>query len=185
MYLPPCCSLSRGTSERCCECGSRLLCTSTTVTRVSRGDPVTEHLLAPLCRYATKALWNLAFNERCRKAITAKPGLVDAVRGLLRTSESRHAREAAKGVLWTLGLPEDIDALHEGGKFAGDGDGETAEHVMLSYEWGSQQKVRQMGGDDSALLTKWVSSGSGGAIMECLRKPPHGDSACPPPFPCR
>lgn len=100
----------------------------------------------PLRRYSAAALWNLAFNERCRKAIASTPGVVEALRELLRTSESGRTREAAKGALWTLGLQEDVDSLFEAGRFAGGAGVVKEEHIMLSYEWGSQQKVREMRG---------------------------------------
>ncbi|CAG9461007.1 unnamed protein product [Pedinophyceae sp. YPF-701] len=91
-------------------------------------------------RWTVTALWNLAFDEQCRKDIIATPGLVDALRELVKTSESSRTIEAAKGCLWTLGIEEDVQALHEAGRFTG-GDAATGRHIMLSYEWGSQQKV--------------------------------------------
>lgn len=103
-------------------------------------------------RFALSALWNLAFNENSRKIIISTPGLVEAIRNILATTESSRTMEVAKGALWTLGLEQDIRNLSEGmgrhGPNAGgvldsvDGSvrGST-QHVMLSYEWGCQQGV--------------------------------------------
>jgi phosphopantothenate-cysteine ligase len=54
-------------------------------------------------RYALSALWNLAFNDASRKEIIETPGLVDAIRNILATTESPKTKEVAKGALWTLG----------------------------------------------------------------------------------
>lgn len=49
---------------------------------------------------------------------------------------------ASQGALWTLGLKEDVDQMFEAGRFAGSDGVAKEEHIMLSYEWGSQQKAR-------------------------------------------
>ena len=54
-------------------------------------------------RYALSTLWNLAFNDKSRTSIVEQPGLVDAIRNILATTESSKTREVAKGALWTLG----------------------------------------------------------------------------------
>uniref|UniRef100_A0A7S0RZL4 ADP-ribosyl cyclase/cyclic ADP-ribose hydrolase n=1 Tax=Chlamydomonas leiostraca TaxID=1034604 RepID=A0A7S0RZL4_9CHLO len=105
-------------------------------------------------RFALSALWNLAFTEKSRKVIISTPGLVEAIRNILATTESSRTKEVAKGALWTLGLEQDVKSLHEGtGRMGasivggGDEDGledeerESTQHVMLSYEWGCQQSV--------------------------------------------
>jgi hypothetical protein len=89
-------------------------------------------------QYSCKALWNLAFDEKCRVAITTSPGLVDALREVSSETDNERARESAKGCLWTLGLKEDVDALFEAGRFVG---ADTSEHIMLSYEWANQQQT--------------------------------------------
>ncbi|GFH21547.1 SAM domain-containing protein [Haematococcus lacustris] len=50
-------------------------------------------------RYALSTLWNLAFVESSRAAILAQPGLVDAIRTALNTTESARTKEVAKGCL--------------------------------------------------------------------------------------
>ncbi|KAL6761002.1 armadillo-type protein [Haematococcus lacustris] len=101
-------------------------------------------------RYALSTLWNLAFVESSRAAILAQPGLVDAIRTALNTTESARTKEVAKGCLWTLGLEQDVKGLTSS---AGEVASQCAEgqeaclleealpHVMLSYEWGCQQSV--------------------------------------------
>lgn len=54
-------------------------------------------------RFALSALWNLAFSATSRQIIIESPGLVEAIRNILSTSESPKTREVAKGALWTLG----------------------------------------------------------------------------------
>ena len=54
-------------------------------------------------RYALSALWNLAFNDNSRREIVETPGLVEAIRNILATTESPRTKEVAKGTLWTLG----------------------------------------------------------------------------------
>ena len=44
-----------------------------------------------------------AFNETSRNIIVETPGLVEAIRFTLLTSESTKTKEVAKGALWTLG----------------------------------------------------------------------------------
>lgn len=61
-------------------------------------------------RYALSTLWNLAFEERCRVQVRSTPGLVDAIRTILATTEATATREAAKGALWTLGLGSELRA---------------------------------------------------------------------------
>jgi len=90
--------------------------------------------------YAARAIWNLAFNERCRREICGNAAIVGALRETLATSDSSATKEAAKGALWTLGLKEDVDSLHEVGRF-GVESGTEQQHIMLSYEWSSQQSV--------------------------------------------
>lgn len=55
------------------------------------------------------ALWNLAFNDKCRREIIASAGVVDALREVWRTSESGRTKEAAKvrgchEMPWAVGL---------------------------------------------------------------------------------
>ncbi|GFH15683.1 predicted protein [Haematococcus lacustris] len=101
-------------------------------------------------RYALSTLWNLAFVESSRAAILAQPGLVDAIRTALNTTESARTKEVAKGCLWTLGLEQDVKGLTSSpGEVASQcAEGQEAclleealPHVMLSYEWGCQQSV--------------------------------------------
>jgi hypothetical protein len=54
-------------------------------------------------RYALSAIWNLAFNDHSKRIILDTPGLVDAIRSTLATTESPKTKEVAKGALWTLG----------------------------------------------------------------------------------
>lgn len=66
-------------------------------------------------RYALSALWNLAFNDASRKEIIETPGLVDAIRSILATTESPKTKEVAKGALWTLGEVQTYSLMHANG----------------------------------------------------------------------
>ncbi|GAX76301.1 hypothetical protein CEUSTIGMA_g3746.t1 [Chlamydomonas eustigma] len=99
-------------------------------------------------RYALSAIWNLAFHDSARKQIVEFPGLVDAIRNILATTESPKTKEVAKGALWTLGLERDVKTLTGSATGAGYssedslvGTVQATAHVMLSYEWGCQQSV--------------------------------------------
>ena len=46
-------------------------------------------------RYALSTIWNLAFNDNSRKVIIGTPGLADAIRNILATTESPKTREVA------------------------------------------------------------------------------------------
>lgn len=86
------------------------------------------------------ALWNLAFLPEGRKAIINEPGCVPALRRILADRDClESAREAAKGALWTIGLPEDLAMLGKraptkGGAASVQVPKTMEPHVLLSYE---------------------------------------------------
>lgn len=118
-------------------------------------------------RYAISALWNLAFIPEGRKRVQSTPKLVEAIRQLLHETPDTRTRELAKGCLWTLGCTEDFSTQHLApiavpveqtalptvhqpqapeAQFSGNLPqpqhiDQMPQHIMISYEWGSQAKV--------------------------------------------
>lgn len=126
----------------------------------------THHRTELAQRYAISALWNLAFIREGRKRVQSTPGLVEAIREAMHTTPDTRTRELAKGCLWTLGCIDDVSHAPAaatdsaptapaapafpsvGGEtqrresFTNGGVADkSAQHIMISYEWGSQAKV--------------------------------------------
>lgn len=98
-------------------------------------------------RFMARTFWNLAFSEKHREVIAADEGVILALRDLVHSSESKRTREVAKGALWVIGLQEDVDELHEGGRFSLEGDDASKmsqRHIMLSYNWAHQNIVAEL-----------------------------------------
>jgi len=98
-------------------------------------------------RFMARTFWNLAFSEKHREVIAADEGVILALRDLVHSSESKRTREVAKGALWVIGLQEDVDELHEGGRFSlegADASGAAQRHIMLSYNWNHQAIVAEL-----------------------------------------
>ncbi|XP_064597655.1 uncharacterized protein LOC135464094 [Liolophura sinensis] len=108
---------------------------------------------------AVKALWALSFDDENKDLIIQEPGLIDRL-VQLEKSPGVEVRKAAQGVLWTLRYKlRDKQDYHNIGEelievrpdhsvedsSGGKDDAEDVQHVMISYQWDSQDvllKVR-------------------------------------------
>ena len=78
---------------------------------------------------ATRALWKLAFDDNNKEAIRQEEGAMDILHQL-QQSENPEVQKAAAGALWEL---EGKTARHS------ERMGSTGNHVMISYQWDSQE----------------------------------------------
>ena len=123
---------------------------------------------------AARALWMLAFDDNNKEAIRQEKGALEALRQL-QHSKDPEVQKAAAGALWELE-----------GKTARDSDKRetTGNHVMISYQWDSQEvlievknrlqasgyrvwmDLEQMGGSTLEAMAKAVENAS--VVLVCV-----------------
>ena len=105
---------------------------------------------------AATALENLALSEASKAPLRAHSGVMDGLRMLKKDAMSDAARRSASAALFELddearqqakqaaSAAKAALAEASGGTSRSDDEGGTAEHVMLSYNWGHQEAVKRL-----------------------------------------
>ncbi|XP_077867610.1 uncharacterized protein LOC102806025 [Saccoglossus kowalevskii] len=114
---------------------------------------------------AANALWNLTFDDTVRMKIKDNGDCILALQQLSRTGSDK-VKTAANGALWVIGRddrPPTRRYNSRSGKFI-------QPHVMISYQWGSQETVLKIATDlKEAGYNVWIDvEYMGGSTLEAM-----------------